>query len=439
MGREDPEQPSGEPEHPQLASERRIRDALDTLVRELEPLGVGVTGRVTHAVAGLPPRTGTRAARLEIARRPHYRLGEQLGVGGMAEVFRGWQIGAAGFERPVAIKRMLPKIGQSDRFVAMFTREAQVLAQLSHPNIVSVLDLAYDDDGQLLLVLEYVDGIDLDELIASGPVPPTVILYLAAELLNGLGYAHHLPANGSRTLGVVHRDLSPSNILLSWEGAVKITDFGLAKTRRETHASVSRNVLGKIGYMSPEHMYREPLDGRSDLFSLGAILWEMLVCEPLSAHERPIARPSVFRPVPRDLERVVMKLLRYDRNRRYRTAEAVLDALATCEGAPSFRGRVELVELLAQRFPAAAQRSTSRPPLQPPTPIAPLPPGMKPAPLWERWRWSMRQRRWSRQRRRARRLPRCRWCVVVIAVCVAAMVVLPLLLRVLSAKAHVSW
>lgn len=431
---------SGEPVQP-LSSERRIRDALETLVREFDTLreteqrsvAGGLTVRLTKAAAGLRPSlTESRAARLGIPRHSHYQLGERLGGGGMAEVFRGWQVGASGFERPVAIKRMLPKVAQTERFRAMFSREAQVLTRLSHPNIVSALDLACDDNGQPLLVLEYVDGIDLSRLIASGPVPLAVILFLGGELLNGLGYAHHLPADGDDALGVVHRDLSPHNILLSWDGAVKIADFGLAKTRIENDVSVSRNLVGKLAYMAPEHIYREPLDGRADLFSLGAILWELLTGEPLSAHACPISPPSLLRSVPRDLERVVMKLLRPDRNRRYRTAEAALDALATCEGASSLRGRSELVALLAQRFPAAAQRSTRRPPLPHlPTPTAPL----TPRPLWRRWRWSMRRRRWLQLRRRARRLPRCRWSVIAVVVCLAAMLVL----WVLTARARVSW
>ena len=443
--------------------ERRIRDVLDALALELDMSEAA--GRLHHAMAGASWRalkTLSRVARAiaapavtprpaiclrhmaerEIARRPRYQISERLGVGGMGEVFRGWQIGEVGFERPVAIKRLLPNVEQM--YPWLVTHEAGVLARMLHPNIVHVFDVVRDDDGQLLLVLEYVDGIHLGKLIASGPVPVSVIKFLATEILSGLGYAHHLPANGSLVQGVVHRDLSPDNILLSWDGAVKIVDFGLAKERHTTEVSMSPSTEGKPGYMSPEQHLGQRLDGRSDLYSVGVMLWELL------AHERMVGRrgvvegqsdraprPSLFRPVPRDLEAVVMKLLRRERERRYRTAEAAYDAIARCDGSSLLRGRVELVELLAQRFPdQAARRPTRRPAPHPPTHPTPKvtpPPGGARAGLWERSRWRMRrlrrsmrrlrrQRRSDRQRRRARRLPRRWWPAMAIAVaCLAAM------------------
>jgi len=403
------------------------------------------------APPGMTPGPATclrYAAAREIARRPRYQMGERLGIGGMAEVFRGWQIGEVGFERPVAIKRILPKLMESDRYAWLVSHEADVLARMLHPNIVHVFDVVRDDDGQLLLVLEYVDGIDLGKLIASGPVPASVIAFLATEILSGLGYAHHLPADGSRVLGVVHRDLSPDNILLSWDGAVKIADFGIAKRRDATEVSMTPCVQGKPRYMSPEQRLGQPLDGRSDLYSVGVMLWELLAHERSLSHgpafeergDRGFPRPSVFRPVPRDLEAVVMKLLRRDRERRFRTAEAAYDAIARCDSS-SLRGRVELVELLAERFPdQAARRPTRRPPMRhtstPRTPTLPPHPGAKRARVrdrWERWRWSMRRARWERQRWRARRLPRRTWpamSVVGLVACVAA--VLALVLRVVA-------
>lgn len=445
--------------------ERRIRDVLDALAVELDVFERA--GRLHNAMAGASwsalktlsriagtimappgitaePATCLRyAAAREIARRPRYQISERLGVGGMSEVFRGWQIGEAGFERPVAIKRILPKLVESDRYAWLVSHEADVLARMLHPNIVHVFDVVRDDDGQLLLVLEYVDGIHLGKLIESGSLSVSVIVFLATEILSGLGYAHHLPANGSRVLGVVHRDLSPDNILLSWDGAVKIADFGLAKRCDATEVSVTPYVRGKPGYMSPEQRLGQPLDGRSDLYSVGVMLWELLADERPFTHgpaiedrfDRGLPRPSVFRPVPRDIEAVVMKLLRRDRERRFRTAEAAYDAIARCDSSSRLRGRVELVELLAQRFPdQAARRPTRRPAMPhtptPPTPILASPPGGRRAPVrerWERWRRSMRRARWERQRWRARRLPRRRcWPVIAIAVvvmCVVAVLV----------------
>lgn len=346
----------------------------------------------------------------------------------------------------MAIKRLLPKV--AEMYPWLVSHEAGVLARMLHPNIVHVFDVVRDEDDQLLLVLEYVDGIHLGKLIASGPVPVSVITYLATEILSGLGYAHHLPASGSLVQGVVHRDLSPDNILLSWDGAVKIADFGLAKERHTTEVSMSPSTEGKPGYMSPEQHLGQRLDGRSDLYSVGVMLWELLAHERMvgrrgvveNPFDRALPRPGVYRPVPRDLEAVVMKLLRRKRKRRYRTAEAAYDALARCDGGSLLRGRVELVELLAQRFPEqAARRSTRRPVPHPPThPTATVtpPPGGARAGLWERSRWRMRrlrrsmrrsmgQRRWERLRRRARRLPRRWWPAVAIAVaCVTAILCL---------------
>jgi len=373
----------------------------------------------------------------EIGRRPRYQIGDRIAAGGMAEVFRGWQIGE-GFERPVAIKRLLPKLAHDARYAWLVEHEADVLARMQHPNIVQLIDVAHDDDGPLL-VLEYIDGIHLRKLFHSGALSPAVIVFIVAEILNGLGYAHHLPTNDGRVLGVVHRDVSLDNILVSWDGAVKLADFGIAKRRDKTEVSMTLPVQGKSGYMSPEQHRGEPLDGRSDLYSVGVMLWELLAHERLFARETAgqferVPRPSTRRPVPRDLEAVAMKLLRPNRERRYRTAEAAYDAIARCDAGSWLRGRVELIELLAERFPdQAARRSARRPRVSPdpPTPkLAGLPGARRVAvrERWRRWRWSMRRARWERQRWRARRLPRRGWRVMTIAVCVAAMLGLALVL-----------
>jgi serine/threonine protein kinase len=284
-----------------------------------------------------------------------YRLGERIGAGGMAEVFRGTIIGAERFERAVAIKRILPALAQQASFVKLFVQEAHAIAQMSHPNIVSVLDFERDPAGQLLLVLEFVDGVDLNRLLQGGSLPPAVVILLVTEILNGLGYAHGLP-----TGGIVHRDLSPHNILLSWGGAVKVADFGLAQPRDESRVTASFP-QGKFAFMSPEQLEGKGFDSRSDLFSVGVILWEMLAGERLFGHgdaeaisrrvlHQTIVHPSAIRPVAPDLEAVAMKLLERDPARRYPTAEAASAALARCKDA-SLQGRAELMRLLAERFP----------------------------------------------------------------------------------------
>ena len=300
-----------------------------------------------------------------------YLLGEKLGEGGMAEVFRGTMTGAEGFARPVAIKRILPELSTLPRFAQMFVQEAQIVSQLTHPNVVSVLDFDHDPDGRLILVLEFVEGMDLHRLMTSGPIPHSVVIFVVTELLSALGYAHNLPAGGI-VRGIVHRDVSPHNVLLSWEGGVKLADFGLAKPREASEASASVQLKGKAAYMSPEQINGNALDGRSDLFAVGIILHEMLTRERLfwkddlqttiyRVLDRPIPKPSLKVPVATDLEAVVMRLLERDVASRYATAEQASEALARCVDA-SLRSRSELARLLAERFPKEASSRASRSP-----------------------------------------------------------------------------
>ncbi len=293
-----------------------------------------------------------------------YRLDTRLGGGGMAEVFVGASVGAEGFSRKVAIKRVLPGFSDNPAFSQMFVAEAQISSRLVHPNIVSVLDFDRDPENRLFLVMELVEGKDLDTLNASGVVPYPLVIYLISEVLRGLGHAHDLPV-GTDLRGIVHRDVSPHNVLLSWEGAVKVSDFGIAKARAASEATASVFIKGKPAYMSPEQANGQPLDGRSDLFAVGVMLWEMLVGRRLFVAEDTratlaavlfgqIARPRSLRgDVPKDLERVVMKLLERDLPARYATAEAAIADLLACADAPK-DGRALLMHTLAERFPQDA-------------------------------------------------------------------------------------
>src|SRR6185503_13019779 len=293
-----------------------------------------------------------------------YRLDRRLGGGGMAEVFAGSAVGAEGFSRAVAIKRVLPGYSDNERFARMFVDEARLSSQLVHPNIVSVLDFDRDVDGRLFLVMELVDGKDLDALNATGMLPPPVVIFVISEVLRGLGFAHDLPM-GSGMRGVVHRDISPHNVLLSWEGAVKVSDFGIAKARAASEATASAFIKGKPAYMSPEQANAQPLDGRSDLFAVGIMLWEMLVGQRLFVAEDTratiaavlfgqIPRPRTVRPeVPKDLERVVMRLLERELPARYATAEQAIHDLLECADAPK-NAREQLIKVLAERFPQHA-------------------------------------------------------------------------------------
>ncbi|HEU4726481.1 MAG TPA: protein kinase [Kofleriaceae bacterium] len=293
-----------------------------------------------------------------------YVLGRALGAGGMAEVFSGNQIGEQGFERPVAIKRVLADLSVRPGFSAMFISEARIASRLAHPNIVSVIDFRRDDQGRLFLVMEYVDGRDLRALLAAGPLPPSTAIFVIVEVLRGLGYAHDRkdPVTGCR--GIIHRDVSPHNVLLSYEGEVKVSDFGLARVRDGDGPAGPARLAGKPCYMSPEQVQGEPLNHRSDLWAVGVMLWEMLACQPMftgTTREvigqvlfKTITLPSRLRPdVPADLEAVAMKLLERKPEARYATAGAVISALLHCRDAP-LNGRDELADQLAARFPSPA-------------------------------------------------------------------------------------
>ncbi|MBA3453473.1 MAG: serine/threonine protein kinase [Deltaproteobacteria bacterium] len=294
-----------------------------------------------------------------------YRLDTRLGGGGMAEVFLASTQGAEGFTRKVAIKRVLPGFSDNPAFANMFIAEAQISSRLVHPNIVSVLDFDRDAENRLFLVMELVEGRDLDALVSSGLLPIPVAIFVISEALRGLGYAHDLPS-GADVRGIVHRDVSPHNVLLSWEGAVKVSDFGIAKAKSATEATASEFIKGKPAYMSPEQANGERLDGRSDLFAVGVMLWEMLVGRRLFIGEDTrstlaavlfgqIPRPRSLRAdVPKDLERVVMKLLERDLPARYATAEQAIHDLLECANAPR-NGREALIGLLAERFPNDAR------------------------------------------------------------------------------------
>jgi len=289
-----------------------------------------------------------------------YAVDRRLGGGGMAEVFAGRTVGAEGFARPVAIKRVLDGYSQDPQFAEMFIAEAQLTSRLQHPNIVSVLDFLRDQ-GNLYLVMELVDGTDLSGLLASGPLPLPVVIYLTAEILRGLDYAHDLPLGNDGVRGLVHRDISPHNVLLGWTGAVKISDFGIAKARDKTAATASIMIKGKPAYMSPEQANGEPLDGRSDLFAVGVMMFEMICLQPLFAGDTnqatlyqvfsgPIPNVRDLRKdCPKDLATVVSGLLTRALERRTPSAAAAAAALMACADYPR-DGREQLVAILAERF-----------------------------------------------------------------------------------------
>src|SRR6478736_3396809 len=224
----------------------------------------------------------------------------------MAEIFRGKAVAAGGFEKPVAIKRILPHLSQDQRFVELLIAEAKVLSLLKHRNIVQILDVGLGDDSQYFLVMEFVDGKDIGAVQRAlearrKRIPFDLVLHIGAEICEALEHAHTARAPDGRSMSLVHRDVSPSNVLLSRSGEVKLTDFGIAK-RAEQDVTHGGAVRGKFAYISPEQAKNETLDPRSDVFSVGILMWE-LVCnrrlwsglDDLSAL-RAVRDPSIPRP-----------------------------------------------------------------------------------------------------------------------------------------------
>ena len=217
-----------------------------------------------------------RLADFEVIRR--------LGAGGMAEVFLAKRRGAEGTYKLLVVKRILPQFGSSRRFRSMFAEEAQLATRLNHPNIVQVYDFQdYGDEGQLLS-MEYVEGPDLRKVMRAArsnqkKIPPYVAAYIIAEIAKGLHYAHERRDEGGAPLEIVHRDVSPQNVLLSFEGAVKVADFGIASANlfREEPGVLK----GKTAYMSPEQARGEKVDRRTDIYSLGVVFHEVLTGRPL--------------------------------------------------------------------------------------------------------------------------------------------------------------
>ncbi len=208
-----------------------------------------------------------------------YRLLERIAQGGMGEVYKAKLVRKAGFEKLVAIKRMLPFLARKEDFVRRFQQEARLAARLNHANIVHIYDFGQEDDS-LFLAMEYLDGPDLSRLLGelkaqAIPFPTAHALRIVRDACKGLDYAHRLSDEQGQALGLVHGDISPGNILLDREGEVKLTDFGLAKVRRGEEVHEDR-LAGKLCYLSPEQVRGEPQDRRSDVYSLGLVLFELL-------------------------------------------------------------------------------------------------------------------------------------------------------------------
>ena len=222
-----------------------------------------------------------------------YLLLDRISMGGMAEVFKAKSFGVEGFEKIIAIKRILPSMVEDGDFVAMFIDEAKIAGQLSHANICQIFELGKIGDAHFI-AMEYIWGKDLLQISnrfrkLKQPMPIPLCCYVAAKVCEGLDYAHRKRDGQGRPLAIIHRDVSPQNVLVSYEGEVKLIDFGIAKAAVRSSRTQHGILKGKFGYMSPEQVRGLPLDRRSDLFAIGTLLWECLCGERLFAGDSDFA------------------------------------------------------------------------------------------------------------------------------------------------------
>lgn len=265
-----------------------------------------------------------------------YTLVERIALGGMAEVFLARRSGIEGFEKEIVIKRIRPHLGRQKAFVNMFLGEAKLAAQLSHSNIVQIYDLGRIEESYFI-AMEYIAGRDMSAILPKAkklgiPFPVEYALKVASSVCEALNYAHSKTNNLGQPLNIVHRDISPENIRVAWSGDIKILDFGIAKAATQLHETKAGEIKGKLCYMAPEQVLGKSVDQRSDVFSMGVVLYELLTGLKLytGSNELDIMNkivdakihpPSYFREgVPEEVEAIVLKALEKDRAHRYQSA-----------------------------------------------------------------------------------------------------------------------
>jgi serine/threonine protein kinase len=307
-----------------------------------------------------------------------YLLLDRLAVGGMAEIFLARQMGLEGFEKTVVLKRIRPHLGDKKSFVRMFLNEAKLAAQLNHPNVIQIHDLGKVGESYFI-AMEYLFGRDMRRVIPKAeflgiPFPVVYACKIASQVSEGLYYAHQKADIHGQPLGIVHRDVTPEN---SFDGGVKVLDFGIAKAANQVEMTRAGEIKGKLSYMSPEQCMGRPLDHRSDIFSLGVVLYEWVTGFKLFTGESDVAvlksitdgkiyRPSYFKQdVPEAVEAILMRALEKDPAQRYQSAWEMqydLDKfLANNEFTPSNQHLATFItQLFADEIDAERQRLASR-------------------------------------------------------------------------------
>jgi eukaryotic-like serine/threonine-protein kinase len=335
-----------------------------------------------------------------------YQVLGKLAQGGMAEVYLARQVGPGGYQKLVVTKRVRPHLSKDDDFVGMFVNEARLAAMINHPNVVQIFDLGEEPSVDVsnaggsdwFLAMEYLDGRDMLQVgracrSHNKAVPFDVTARIIADACAGLEHAHNLKGADGQSLDLVHRDMSPENIIITFEGQVKVVDFGIAKAADNSIRTQAGQIKGKLGYVAPEAILGKPVDGRADIFAVGATLYLFLSgrpaftgTSPMEIFERslkPPPSPQEVNPrVPPALDEICMKALAQDRDKRYRTAgevRAALDSYLTSTGRPlgapqlsqfmrilfppdkdPVRQRIDKLLLDAQSFPAPKRANAPR-------------------------------------------------------------------------------
>jgi serine/threonine protein kinase len=306
----------------------------------------------------------------------NYRLIERLAHGGMAEVFLARQQGPQGFDRRVAIKRILPHLADSPDFLRMFLEEARLAASLTHANVVHIYELGKVGE-HYFLAMEYIDGVHAGSLIERGarePLPVSLVARIGADACAGLNYVHNAVDSSGRPLHLVHRDISPPNLMISYDGVVKLMDFGIAKAVGQVEQTRPGIVKGKFAYMSPEQTTGETLDGRSDVFSLSLVMWELLAGRVALPRTDPVEAMTMIRDgklppleqarpdVPPALAAVLEQGLEVDREHRPSAADLGAALEGFIKSSPELGTAMQLSEWVRRRFPRRAAPGEPLPP-----------------------------------------------------------------------------
>ncbi|MFK8003043.1 MAG: serine/threonine protein kinase [Polyangiales bacterium] len=321
-----------------------------------------------------------------------YEILCEVASGGMATVYAARVVGAVGFEKLVALKRMLPRVSADDGYRRMFLDEAKVAAHIHSPYVVSTFDLGEQADGSLYIVMDLVVGSALSSILAGShgrQLPLDAVATIIEQSARGLHDAHIATNHLGEPLRIVHRDISPQNLLVGIDGAARITDFGVAHAAKRLTKTVGFKVKGKLPYCSPEQARAQPLDGRSDVFALGIVMWEALTLRPLfqrsspaeilAAHTQPVASPLIYRPeIPPALANIVLRALQTDPSERFQSALEMAEAIRATGISAQTSDIKSLVQEMAgpavMRLTSSIKRAIANPALgssaAPPSPLA---------------------------------------------------------------------